>query len=404
MKKSYNNQLLISLIAMACCVPLADAQSVRNERPLQIGEYAQQQQQRYDTMQARLDKLAGLKKSANPWDAYNLAKAQAWLNFAFDSRTQRDDVGEAEAFDESHKLTTKLEAQTDSISHDTPIIASSMKLREDLWQKAEAMKRDAHFSCAAQWVAQFEVQLVQAGTANKQLGWRSANPYLKTAEQNAKGIESSLQSCADKKTAVAAPVAAPKQRTTEPVERVVPMLEPVVSATPVQPTVTPPPIIPPAVTQPAVTVASAGNTPPAVAAVVASSLKALPDRVHFGFDSSAISPSSAAVLDQMAAVLRTVPDAQIVLRGHTDNSGSMRYNMRLALQRAGAAKRYLVQTGIAAQRLQVESFGKTKPAITPTGKPNPAYSRRVELKVADDVARMTPQYADLQTKRPISKK
>ncbi len=403
MKKSYNNQLLTSLIALACCIPQAGAQSVRNERPLQIGEHAQAQQNRYDAMQARLDKMASLKKSANPWDAYNLAKAQAWLNFAFDARAQRDDVAEGEAFAESEKLTTKLEAQTDSITHDTPIIPSSMKLREDLWQKAEAMKRDANFGCAAQWVAQFEVQLVQAGTANKQLGWRSANPYLKTAELNAKNIEDSLQACNAKKEVAAQPIVAPAKRTLEPVAKLVPLLEPVVTATTVQPTVQP--SATPVIVQPVVTVAPVTTfTTPALTAAVASSLQAVPDRVHFAFDSSTISPRAAKVLDQVAAVLNSLPDSQIVLRGHADVSGRQNYNMRLALKRAAAAKRYLVQTGIAAQRMQVESLGSTEPAVVSRGKSNQAYNRRVELKVAQDVALLKPQYADVQIQKNKSKK
>jgi outer membrane protein OmpA-like peptidoglycan-associated protein len=405
-KKSYNNQLLTSLVAIACCMPHAFAQSVRNERPLQIGEFSREEQSRYDAMQIRLDKLSGLKKSANPWDAYNLAKAQAWLNFAFDLRTQRDDLSEPEPFAESDKLITKLETQSGNISHDTPIIPSSMKIRDDLWQKADAMKRDANFTCAAQWIAQFEVQLVQAGTANKQLGWHSANPYVKTAELNAKGIESSLQACANKKIAVETPVASPVKRTIEPVEKLVPLFEPVVTATPVQVPAVQAATTQATISQPVVTITpvTTDKTPSSVVAVVANNLKSLPDRVHFAFDSSVISSSAAAVLNQMATVLSATPDAQIVLRGHTDSSGSLSYNMRLGLKRAAAAKRHLVQMGIAAQRLQLESFGQTKPAITPNGKPNQAYSRRVELKVANDAATLTPQYADVQLRKIVNKK
>ena len=49
------------------------------------------------------------------------------------------------------------------------------------------------------------------------------------------------------------------------------------------------------------------------------------------------------------------------MEGHTDGVGGDDYNQHLSEQRAGAARDYLVQNGIASNNVSAAGFGKTKP-------------------------------------------
>lgn len=103
----------------------------------------------------------------------------------------------------------------------------------------------------------------------------------------------------------------------------------------------------------------------------------------FETGSARIRPSQRKALDRALAVLEQNPDLKIRLDGHTDNTGAAKYNFSLAEQRAEAVRRYMVERGISADRLQVRSFGATRPISdnnTPSGR---ASNRRVELSVLD---------------------
>lgn len=390
MKKIQLNQIVIVLSLTVGFTSAVQAQSVRDARPLQIDEHAQQQQRRYDTMQSRLDKLSDLKTSSNPWDVYNLAKAQAWLDFAFDSRAQRDASNVVpEAFDEGDKLAQQLEMRAPNISLATPIIPTSMKVRDDIWKIAEDMKRHANFNCAAAKIAQFEVQLVQAGHANQQLGWRHAKPYIQASERLSKDAQALLsQGCAK---LTPAPVVVEVKPTPAPVYAVLPVTQP----TPA------PAIIAP---EPVVVVAAPPVMPLPMTKQVIREVRTLSDRVHFAYKSASIAPATATLLDHTAIIMQEHPDVKLTLQGHTDKRGGSAYNMKLAKQRALNAKQYLVDAGIEAKRMKVVSYGKAKPAIPPTGRKGQAFNRRVEFMVIHSPVNLQPQHQDLQPRKTVSKR
>jgi OmpA-OmpF porin, OOP family len=69
-----------------------------------------------------------------------------------------------------------------------------------------------------------------------------------------------------------------------------------------------------------------------------------------------------------------------IAEGHTDSQGDDAYNQELSERRAGAVRQYLIETyGIAADRLEAEGFGESRPVAdneTPEGRQQ---NRRVEL-------------------------
>ena len=86
------------------------------------------------------------------------------------------------------------------------------------------------------------------------------------------------------------------------------------------------------------------------------------DRVFFAFDSSAISPDSAEILDTQVKWLKKHENVNVVVQGYCDERGTREYNLALGERRANAVKQYLVSQGVAADRISTISYGKERPA------------------------------------------
>jgi peptidoglycan-associated lipoprotein len=89
---------------------------------------------------------------------------------------------------------------------------------------------------------------------------------------------------------------------------------------------------------------------------------------YFDYDKSDIRGDAQATLQQNAAALKAIladfPTLTVVIEGHCDDRGSAEYNLGLGDRRASAAKDFLVQLGIPAERLQTISYGKERPQCT----------------------------------------
>jgi outer membrane protein OmpA-like peptidoglycan-associated protein len=84
--------------------------------------------------------------------------------------------------------------------------------------------------------------------------------------------------------------------------------------------------------------------------------------IEFEFDKAIIRPTSYPIVDAVAKALVDNPDIKLVeIQGHTDERGSADYNMDLSKRRAAAVVAYLVEHGIAADRLHSNGYGLTKP-------------------------------------------
>jgi peptidoglycan-associated lipoprotein len=83
--------------------------------------------------------------------------------------------------------------------------------------------------------------------------------------------------------------------------------------------------------------------------------------INFDYDKSNIRPGDAAILDQKIAILQANPALRISITGHCDERGSDEYNLALGNRRALAAREYLVNRGIAADRISTASRGEEQP-------------------------------------------
>lgn len=83
--------------------------------------------------------------------------------------------------------------------------------------------------------------------------------------------------------------------------------------------------------------------------------------IHFDFDKSDLRDDARAALDAKVPVLTANPEVTIRIAGHTDERGSVEYNIALGQRRAASAKRYLTERGIAATRIETISYGEGRP-------------------------------------------
>ncbi|MDZ4856596.1 MAG: peptidoglycan-associated lipoprotein Pal [Nitrospirota bacterium] len=84
--------------------------------------------------------------------------------------------------------------------------------------------------------------------------------------------------------------------------------------------------------------------------------------VFFGYDSWTISEDGRQSLTRDADWMKSNPSAQVKVEGHCDERGTSAYNFVLGEKRAKAARNYLVELGIGANRLSVVSYGKERPS------------------------------------------
>ena len=90
----------------------------------------------------------------------------------------------------------------------------------------------------------------------------------------------------------------------------------------------------------------------------------LAQMTFFSYDRAVLSDSDRAVLDAKLPILEQHPALRVQIAGNCDDRGSDEYNLALGQSRAAAAKRYLVDHGIAADRIEIISYGKERPVAT----------------------------------------
>ena len=104
--------------------------------------------------------------------------------------------------------------------------------------------------------------------------------------------------------------------------------------------------------------------------------------INFDFDSYEIDDVAAQILQEAGNKMTGYPKSLLEIAGHTDASGSSKYNLLLGEKRANSAKRYLADNfGISLYRMFVISYGEGKPIAMPDEKYASSKNRRVALTV-----------------------
>lgn len=103
--------------------------------------------------------------------------------------------------------------------------------------------------------------------------------------------------------------------------------------------------------------------------------------VYFATNKYDINAKSQETLNGLSQVMREYPQTNILVVGHTDNTGSADYNMTLSKNRAQAVTNYLVTNGISAGRFTTQWYGEEQPKYDNTTSAGRAKNRRVTLAI-----------------------
>ncbi len=324
--------LFIPLVLMGCAQT-----ATKNEAPgpasQATGLAAQQQRITEEkvladrkTIEALQQRLRKLNESGIPQNNYPLAKAQCWLDTAKTQFHENDRTGYIEeSLTESQKIIQALEADKNArAGFDTPLVARSSRLRDDLWMELGKYKNNtATLACNARTVACAEIRLVRAGHADEQTGWRAATPHVMMAEDSLRRARVEADSCVAVVTAQAA---------------------------------TPASVAPPA-----------SAAAPVVREVTKETFVILADTL-FKFDKSGrddMLPGGKERLATVANRLKTYQSiATLNIAGHTDRLGSDTYNDSLSARRAATVLEYLGSLGVKAAKSEAIGKGEREPVTT----------------------------------------
>ena len=105
------------------------------------------------------------------------------------------------------------------------------------------------------------------------------------------------------------------------------------------------------------------------------------NNLFFDIDKYDLKPNSITELQKIINYLRNNPGLKIGILGHTDDTGTPEYNMRLSLKRAESVFQYLVEQGIDSARLTYQGFGQTEPAFPNDSEENRSKNRRIEFRI-----------------------
>lgn len=279
---------------------------------------------------------------------YMSAKAQVWLDLAFEEYVERDDTGLVEdAMQRAEQLTGWLEQKLPEGAARPAVIRGTTQVRKDLW---DTLTVGNHQGCAAPYLARAEVLLVWGGHEVPELGERHAHRYIDEAAQLLRDAERIEQDC---------------------------LLDEVAKK------ITPAP------------------QSPDISAVTAAVAR-LPASVHFAYKKDDISAETEQVLQEVADTLRTHPALRLELVGHTDRIGGEGYNLKLSQRRAARIKQRLSELGVPDERFLSRGMGKSQLLMQPAGPDAHAHDRRVEFVIISDPAvdasgiKIQAQDADLQ--------
>jgi outer membrane protein OmpA-like peptidoglycan-associated protein len=101
--------------------------------------------------------------------------------------------------------------------------------------------------------------------------------------------------------------------------------------------------------------------------------------ILFDVNSSTLKPAASDNIKKLAVILNKYPDTDILIEGHTDNSGEDKYNEELSVKRAEAVSNYTKQQGIKGPRITTVGYGETQPIESNETVEGKAKNRRVDI-------------------------
>lgn len=111
--------------------------------------------------------------------------------------------------------------------------------------------------------------------------------------------------------------------------------------------------------------------------------KVVINNIFFDTGKATLTPQSSLELEKAIELLRDNPTMVIEIGGHTDNVGDDNYNMKLSHDRAKAVRDYMVNGGIASERIQAKGYGELNPVATNETEDGRKANRRTEFVILE---------------------
>lgn len=124
-------------------------------------------------------------------------------------------------------------------------------------------------------------------------------------------------------------------------------------------------------------------------AVPSAEVQRVGEGINMTFASGLMFPINSATLQEnykddlraTAEVFAKYDDTNILVEGHTDDTGAESYNMDLSRRRAQTVADFLAAQGVSRNRLVTEAFGEAQPKYENDSEENRSRNRRVELAI-----------------------
>jgi outer membrane protein OmpA-like peptidoglycan-associated protein/Tol biopolymer transport system component len=106
------------------------------------------------------------------------------------------------------------------------------------------------------------------------------------------------------------------------------------------------------------------------------------NNIFFETASYALKEESNIELTKLLQFMQNNKNIKVEIRGHTDNTGDTKFNLKLSENRAKKVAQYLIEKGIPAERILYKGYGETKPVGDNTTEEGRARNRRTEFAIA----------------------
>lgn len=104
--------------------------------------------------------------------------------------------------------------------------------------------------------------------------------------------------------------------------------------------------------------------------------------VTFETGSSRLTLNGQRILAQVVEFLKSEPNVNLSVEGHTDARGADAYNLTLSQSRASAVRKYLIEKGIDGKRLVAKGYGEARPVANNDSEEGREANRRVEMVIS----------------------
>lgn len=105
--------------------------------------------------------------------------------------------------------------------------------------------------------------------------------------------------------------------------------------------------------------------------------------VLFDVDEATLKPGGKRAVTELTNFLNEYKERNVLIEGHTDNTGSDSYNQKLSERRANAVRQALISNGIAGSRIRAEGLGEQYPKASNNTSAGRQQNRRVEVIISD---------------------